>query len=324
MVAGVAHEINNPLAYVSNNVAVLQRDVGHVHDILRLYQQAEGTLETHQRELMARIRDLAAQVDLAYVLDNLDSIMARSREGLKRIEQIIRDLRDFVRLDDGERKKADINAGIESTVQIIRSLARSRGVALEVDLSPLPEVTCYPAKLNQVTLNLIANAINACPPRAASPSAPARPTAASRSPSPTTATASTRRFGPGSSTRSSPPSPSARARASACRSAWASSAPTAGRSTATPPPVAGPSSSSASPWSPPPPPPPPLPPREASRPDRSVVASAGRRWRQRLGRRGPRATPSARAPIHQYASDERTSPPPLVPRAHQVLSAIGP
>ena len=164
MVAGVAHEINNPLAYVSNNVAVLQRDVGHVHDILRLYQQAEGTLEIHQRELMARIRDLAAQVDLAYVLDNLDGMMTRSREGLKRIEQIIKDLRDFVRLDDGERKKADINAGIESTVQIIRSLARSRGVALEVDLSPLPEVTCYPAKLNQVILNLIANAIDACPP----------------------------------------------------------------------------------------------------------------------------------------------------------------
>src|SRR3954471_11773068 len=125
MVAGVAHEINNPLAYVSNNIAVLQRDVGHVHDILRLYQQAEGTLEIHQRELLARIRDLAAQVDLAYVLDNLDGIMARSREGLKRIEQIIRDLRDFVRLDDGERKKADLNAGIQSTVQIIGSLARS-------------------------------------------------------------------------------------------------------------------------------------------------------------------------------------------------------
>ena len=164
MVAGVAHEINNPLAYVSNNVAVLQRDVGHVHDILRLYQEAEGTLEIHQRELMARIRDLAAQVDLAYVLDNLDSMMARSREGLKRIEQIIKDLRDFVRLDDGERKQADINAGIASTVQIIGSLARSRRVALEVNLSPLPEVTCYPAKLNQVILNLIANAIDACPP----------------------------------------------------------------------------------------------------------------------------------------------------------------
>ncbi len=164
MIAGVAHEINNPLAYVSNNVAVLQRDVGHLQDILRLYQEAEGTLEIHHRELLARIRDLAAEVDLAYVLDNLDSMMARSREGLKRIEQIIKDLRDFVRLDDGERKKADINAGIESTVQIIRSLARSRRVALEVDLSPLPEVTCYPAKLNQVILNLIANAIDACAP----------------------------------------------------------------------------------------------------------------------------------------------------------------
>ena len=299
MVAGVAHEINNPLAFVSNNVAVLQRDVGHVRDILRLYQQAEGTLEIHQRELMARIRDLAEQVDLAYTLDNLDGMLARSREGLRRIQQIVKDLRDFARLDDGDLKKADLNAGIESTVNIIRSQARSRGVALEVDLSPLPEVTCYPAKVNQVVLNLVANAIDACPPDG-------RVTVGTRPAdggveiaSPTTATASTRRSRPRSSTPSSPPSPSARAPAWACPSASASSATTAGRSTATPPPAAGPSSSSGSRWNPPSPPPPrPRPRREGSDPPiHPSCAASPRRTMQAAarGRRGPRADTVGRA-----------------------------
>jgi signal transduction histidine kinase len=164
MVAGVAHEINNPLAFVTNNLAILQREVGHLQRILSLYQEADGTLAEHQHELSARIAELAEQVDLAYILNHLGGIMAQSRDGLKRIQQIVRGLRDFARVDESELKEVDLNAGIANTVEIMRPLAIQQQVALEMDLATLPLVVCYAAKINQVVLNLIANAVDASPP----------------------------------------------------------------------------------------------------------------------------------------------------------------
>ena len=86
----------------------------NLHDLIRLYQQAEGTLEQHQHELLSNIHSLAEQMDLAYVLDNVPALMTRSREGLKRIQKIVKDLRDFVRLDDAELKEADLNENVTS------------------------------------------------------------------------------------------------------------------------------------------------------------------------------------------------------------------
>jgi signal transduction histidine kinase len=164
LVAGVAHEINNPLSYVSNNVAVLQRDVRALRELVAVYQQAEDLLQAQRPELHARARELAEAMDLAYTLDNLEGLMARSREGLKRIQQIVKDLRDFARLDESDLYEIDLNAGIESTVNIVRGQAKKQQVALELDLGPVPGVTCYPAKINQVVLNLVTNALDATPP----------------------------------------------------------------------------------------------------------------------------------------------------------------
>ena len=164
MVAGVAHEINNPLSFVSNNVAVLQRDVRILRELLTLYRQGEPLLAEQRADLHARIRDLAERIDLDYTLDGLDELMARSRDGLKRIQQIVTDLRDFARLDESDLHEVDLNAGIESTLNIIRHQAKKQEVVLEMELSPLPPVACYPAKINQVVMNLVANAIDACQP----------------------------------------------------------------------------------------------------------------------------------------------------------------
>ena len=131
---------------------------------MSLYQEADGTLAEHQHELFARISELAEQIDLAYVLNHLGGIMVQSRDGLKRIQQIVRGLRDFARIDESELKEVDLNAGIANTVEIMRPLAIQQQVALEMDLDTLPLVTCYAAKINQVVLNLVANAIDASPP----------------------------------------------------------------------------------------------------------------------------------------------------------------
>jgi signal transduction histidine kinase len=161
LVAGVAHEFNNPLAYVSNNMAILDRDLVHLIDLIRLYQRNDDLIAEHKSERLHAIRALGDEIDLDYLLDNLPSMVGRSRSGLKRIQQIVGGLRDFARLDEADLKEADLNQGISLTLEILQSLADERGVTLVRDLQPLPLLNCYPAKINQVVLNLVSNSIDA-------------------------------------------------------------------------------------------------------------------------------------------------------------------
>jgi PAS domain S-box-containing protein len=162
IVAGVAHEVNNPLAFVSNNMAVLERDTLAMRRMLQLYREAHDVLEAHAPEALERVRELAEAVDLDYGLLNLDRLIARTREGLRRIQQIVKDLKDFVRPDEGDFQTVDLNVGITSTVNIIHGLAHKRGVEIVTELDPLPDVTCHSGKVNQVVMNLLSNAIDAC------------------------------------------------------------------------------------------------------------------------------------------------------------------
>jgi signal transduction histidine kinase len=164
LVAGVAHEINNPLAFVMNNIVVLRRDVAAVTKLLELYQSADAAIECFSREIAAQIHEHVERVDLTYTLKNLGELLDRSKEGLNRIRQIVGDLREFSRQETVStlQEAVDLNAAVTSTVNIIRGRASARGVRLETDLQPLPGIICQAPKINQVVLNLIANAIDAC------------------------------------------------------------------------------------------------------------------------------------------------------------------
>ena len=113
-------------------------------------------------ELLAKISSAEEEIELPYLLENIENIAVRTAEGLKRIQRIVLDLRRFARLDESDREETNLNADIESTILLVRGLAHTRGVELELDLAPLPPVTCHPARINQVVYSLLTNALDAC------------------------------------------------------------------------------------------------------------------------------------------------------------------
>jgi signal transduction histidine kinase len=138
LVAGVAHEINTPLGAVTSNVDLIGRALGKAGEALR-----EG------------LPDRARQM-----IERAGGMIEVGREACRRIAEIVRSLRNFARLDEAERKPADLNEGIRSTLTLVQHLMKNR-IRVETDLDELPQVDCHPNQLNQVLLNLLVNAAQA-------------------------------------------------------------------------------------------------------------------------------------------------------------------
>ncbi len=158
MVAGVAHEINNPVNSVCGNLV----HVGHyTEDLLNLIDM----YQEHCPQPPAPIQDKIEDIELEFLLEDLPKATSSMQIGADRIREIVRSLRNFSRKDDSQMTKVNLHEGIEGTLLILQSRLRARGsypeIAVIKDYGNLPLVECYSGKINQVFMNLIGNAIDA-------------------------------------------------------------------------------------------------------------------------------------------------------------------
>ncbi|MEO0537924.1 MAG: GAF domain-containing protein [Cyanobacteria bacterium P01_A01_bin.123] len=158
MVAGIAHEINNPVTFIHGNISHLEGYCSDLMALLELYQR-------HYPNPVPAIAEQIEAIDLNYLLEDLAKILRSFNVGSKRIQQIVLSLRTFSRLDEAEKKAVDIHAGIDSTLLILqhRLKAQPKRSAIQIinNYGNLPLVDCYPSQLNQVFMNLISNAVDA-------------------------------------------------------------------------------------------------------------------------------------------------------------------
>ncbi|MEG4115671.1 MULTISPECIES: response regulator [unclassified Microcoleus] len=158
LVAGVAHEINNPVNFIQGNLNYVKQYTQDLLDLVQLYQK-------HYPNPVAEIRERAEYLDLEFLQEDLWKILGSMKMGSDRIGQLVLSLRNFSRLDEADCKPVDIHAGIDSTLLILqhRLKARPDFPAIEVikNYGQLPEVECHPSQLNQVFMNILSNAIDA-------------------------------------------------------------------------------------------------------------------------------------------------------------------
>ncbi|MFB2923739.1 PAS domain-containing protein [Aerosakkonema funiforme] len=158
LVAGVAHEINNPLNFIHGNI---NHAINHTHNLLRLIELHQE----HYSDPVPQIETLIDEIDLGFLMDDLPKILTSMQTGTNRIREIVLSLRNFSRLDEADMKAVDIHEGIDSTLLILQHRLKAIAPHSEINVikeyGNLPRVECYPGQLNQVFMNILANAIDA-------------------------------------------------------------------------------------------------------------------------------------------------------------------
>ncbi|MEM9904111.1 MAG: response regulator [Cyanobacteria bacterium P01_D01_bin.44] len=157
LVAGVAHEINNPVSFIYGNLEPAQEYAESLLELIRLY-------ETYTSPPPA-VTAYADKIDLDFIRQDFMNLLSSMSMGTERIQKIVKSLKVFSHLDKAEYKATDLHEGLDSTLLILTSRLKDRGKRPEIqvikDYGQLPLVECYPGSLNQVFMNLIANAIDA-------------------------------------------------------------------------------------------------------------------------------------------------------------------
>ncbi|MEG4075185.1 PAS domain S-box protein [Microcoleus sp. Pol14C2] len=158
LVAGVAHEINNPVNFIYGNLSYTSEYTQNLLKMLKLYQK-------EYPQPSARIVDAREDFEIDYLIEDLPKILASMKVGADRIRDIVLSLRTFSRLDEAEKKQVDIHEGIESTLLILQNRLKHKAdhptINVIKEYGNLPLVECYPGQLNQVFMNLLSNALDA-------------------------------------------------------------------------------------------------------------------------------------------------------------------
>ncbi|MBW4681493.1 MAG: PAS domain-containing protein [Microcoleus vaginatus WJT46-NPBG5] len=158
LVAGIAHEVNNPVSFIYGNLAYANE---YIQDLLRLLNLYQKKYPNPGEEIEEEIEE----VGLNFLLEDLPKLMSSMKQGAERIRQIVISLRNFARLDEAEMKSVNIHEGIDSTLLILQHRLKQQQKDSEIEIikeySKLPKVECYPGQLNQVFINILNNAIDA-------------------------------------------------------------------------------------------------------------------------------------------------------------------
>jgi signal transduction histidine kinase len=153
MVAGIAHEINNPINFIYGNLDYAKRSINDLLILLELYRQ-------EYPQPNGAIQEQSEAMDLDFLIADMPKMLSSLKSGAERIQEVVLSLRNFCRLDEAQLKRADIHEGLENTLLLVGHRIQPN-INLVKKYSQLPRIDCYPAQLNQAFINIISNAIDA-------------------------------------------------------------------------------------------------------------------------------------------------------------------